>query len=122
MGVAVLAAVAVVVILMVHARQLDRLKRLASIPPSAYVVEQSPSIVLDHVRVIDGSGAPAQEDQSIVIQGWTITDAATISEITATKPIPGHETVVRLPARMAPFLLEACGDGRTPGVRPAPLG
>lgn len=63
-----------------------------------------------------------EDDQSIVIQGWTIVDDETISEITATKPIPGHETVVRLPARMAPFLLEACGDGRTPGVRATPLG
>lgn len=61
-----------------------------------------------------------EEDQSIVIQGWKITDDDTISEITATKPTPGHETVVRLPARMAPFLQEVCGDDRTGGVRPAP--
>jgi hypothetical protein len=70
----------------------------------------SPTIWLDEV------------DQSIVIQGPKITDAATISEITATKPVPDHETVLRLPARMAPFLLEVCGDGRTAGVRSAPLG
>jgi hypothetical protein len=61
-----------------------------------------------------------EEDQSIVIQGWKITDDDTISEITATKPIPAHETVVRLPAHMAPFLLEVCGDDRTGGVRAAP--
>lgn len=42
-----------------------------------------------------------EEDQSIVIRGWKITDAATIPEITATKAIPGQA-----PARMAPFLLE----------------
>lgn len=36
-------------------------------------------------------------DQSIVIQGWKPDDDM-ISEITATKPIPGHETVVRVPA------------------------
>ena len=63
-----------------------------------------------------------EDDQSIVIQGWKITDDHTISEIAATRTIPDHETVVRLPARMAPFLLEACGDSRTPGIRPAPLG
>lgn len=63
-----------------------------------------------------------EDDQSIVIQGWKITDDHTISEITAAGPIPDHETVVRLPARMAPFLLEVCGDDRTGGVRPAPLG
>ena len=57
-----------------------------------------------------------------MIQGWKITDDRTISEITATGPIPDHETVVRLPARMAPFLLEVCGDDGTGGIRPAPLG
>ena len=61
-----------------------------------------------------------EDDQSIVIQGWKITDDDAISEITAAKPIPAHETVVRLPARMAPFLLEVCGDDRTGGVRAAP--
>jgi hypothetical protein len=62
-----------------------------------------------------------EDDQSIVIQGWKITDDDTISEIIANKPIPGHETVLRLPARMASFLLEACSD-RTTGIRPAPHG
>jgi hypothetical protein len=61
-----------------------------------------------------------EEDDSIVIQGWKVTDDSTISEITATGPIPDHETVVRLPARMASFLLEVCGDDRTDSVRPAP--
>jgi hypothetical protein len=63
-----------------------------------------------------------EEDHSIVIQGWKVTDDSTISEITTTGPIPDHETVVRLPARMAPFLLEVCGDDGTGSVRPAPLG
>jgi hypothetical protein len=61
-------------------------------------------------------------DASIVIQGWKITDANTLAEITATKPIPDHETVVRIPARMAPFLLEVCGGNGTVGVRPDPRG
>ncbi len=63
-----------------------------------------------------------EDDQSIVIQGWKITDNRTISEITATGQIPDHETVIRLPARMAPFLLEVCRDDGTGGIRPAPLG
>ncbi len=54
-------------------------------------------------------------DGSIIVQGWKITDEADLSEISAPGPIPGHETVLRLPARMAPFLMEAC-RGRTPGV------
>jgi hypothetical protein len=63
-----------------------------------------------------------EDDQSIVIQGWKVTDDHTISEITATGPIPDHETVVRLPARMAPFLLEVCDGDGTGGIRPASLG
>ena len=60
-------------------------------------------------------------DGSIVIQGWKITDERTMSEITAAKPVPDHETLVRVPARMASFLMEACGGGTT-GVRPAAVG
>ena len=60
-------------------------------------------------------------DGSIVIQGWKITDERTMSEITAAKAVPDHETVVRVPARMASFLMEACGGGTT-GVRPSALG
>ena len=60
-----------------------------------------------------------EDDGSIVIQGWKINDERTMSEITAVKPVPDHEAVVRVPARMAQFLMEACG-GRTPGIRPVP--
>jgi hypothetical protein len=63
-----------------------------------------------------------EADASIVIQGWKITDASTLAEIAAVKPIPDHETVVRIPARMAPFLLEVCGGNGTAGVRPDPRG
>jgi hypothetical protein len=63
-----------------------------------------------------------EDDQSIVIQGWKVIDDHTISEITATGPIPDHETVVRVPARMAPFLLEVCDGDGTDGIRPASLG
>jgi hypothetical protein len=48
-----------------------------------------------------------EDDGSIVLQGWKITDEATLAQIRATGPIPEHETVLRLPARMAPFLREA---------------
>lgn len=59
------------------------------------------------------------KDNSIVIQGWKVTDDDTLFQVMATGPIPDHETVVRLPARMAPFLLEVCGDDGTAGIRPA---
>ena len=48
-----------------------------------------------------------EDDGSLVLQGWKISDQATLAQITATGPIPEHETVLRLPARMAPFLREA---------------
>lgn len=51
------------------------------------------------------------KDGSIVIQGWKIEDAATLAAVQATGPIPDHETVLRLPSRMVPFLQEVCGAG-----------
>lgn len=44
-----------------------------------------------------------------VIQGIEITDPATLAEVSARSPIPAHETVVRLPARMRAIIQEACG-------------
>jgi hypothetical protein len=57
-----------------------------------------------------------EADGSLVIQGWKITDEATMSDINATAPVPEHETVLRIPARMAPFLKEAMSDGGAGGV------
>lgn len=51
-------------------------------------------------------------DGSIVLQGWKIIDEAAMAEIRATGPVPEHETVLRLPARMAPLLQEACDGSR----------
>ena len=38
-----------------------------------YVKISSPRVVLEHVRVIDGTGKPPAEDQNIVIEGGKIT-------------------------------------------------
>src|SRR5882672_5459399 len=38
-----------------------------------YVRVQSPRVVLTHVRVIDGTGAAAAEDQNVVIEAGKIT-------------------------------------------------
>ena len=51
----------------------------------------------------------------IVIQGWRA-DTATRAECLATGPIPAHETVLRLPARMAPILKEACDVAGGPAI------
>ncbi len=57
-----------------------------------------------------------EADGSLVIQGWKITDDETMADINSTAPVPEHETVLRIPARMAPILKEAMGDGGTSGV------
>lgn len=41
-------------------------------PPSAFIVENAPVIALIHARVIDGTGSPAVDDQTIVISGGKI--------------------------------------------------
>jgi hypothetical protein len=41
-----------------------------------------------------------------VLQGWRISEPATLAEI---GPIPDNETVIRFPRRMAQFLLETNG-------------
>jgi hypothetical protein len=44
-----------------------------------------------------------EEDGSIVVQGWRL-DEATMDQVQATGAVPEHETVVRIPARMLPYL------------------
>lgn len=53
------------------------------------------------------------QDGSLVIQGWRIVDPAMMAAIEAAAPVPEHETVLRLPARMAPIIEEAL-RGRGP--------
>ncbi len=46
-------------------------------------------------------------DDTFVVQGWEVTDAATLEQM----DIPEHETVVRIPRRMARFFPEVKGAG-----------
>jgi hypothetical protein len=48
-----------------------------------------------------------EETNDFVIQGWKI-DGSTEAECLATGNIPQHEAVVRVPARLARALREAC--------------
>lgn len=45
----------------------------APAPLAPYIVENSPVLVLNHVRLIDGTGEPPVEDQRIDIEGGKIT-------------------------------------------------
>jgi imidazolonepropionase-like amidohydrolase len=69
-------------------------------PLAPYIKVQAPVIALTHVRVIDGTGAPAREDQTIVIRDGNIAAlgaAATIAppagataiDLTGKSVIPG---------------------------------
>jgi hypothetical protein len=50
----------------------------------------------------------------LLFQGWTVTDAATLGEVSRHSPVAGNESVVRLPARMRAIILEALsGHGAT---------
>lgn len=59
----------------------------------------------------DGKNCPRfwfdDEKKEFVIQGWTA-DEALNEQVRATGPLPGHEAVVRIPARMMQIMREAC--------------
>jgi hypothetical protein len=46
-----------------------------------------------------------------VVQGWRITDTATLAEI---GDVPAHETVVRIPRRLMAVFPEVSGASRGP--------
>jgi hypothetical protein len=54
----------------------------------------------------NGSPTVWDDGESYVIQGWRITDEATLAEI---GEVPSHETVVRIPKRMMGFFPEVGG-------------
>jgi hypothetical protein len=55
-----------------------------------------------------------EETGDLLFQGWTVTDSATLAEVSRRSPIADNESVVRLPARMQATILEALsGYGAT---------
>ncbi len=48
-----------------------------------------------------------EETGDLLFQGWTVTDAATLAEVSRRSPVADNESVVRLPARMRAIILEA---------------
>lgn len=55
-----------------------------------FVSVDAPVVALTHVRVIDGTGAPARADQTIVIRGGAI---AAVGEAASTPVPPGAKTI-----------------------------
>ncbi|MFI7337070.1 hypothetical protein ACIBUY_03920 [Streptomyces sp. NPDC050085] len=48
------------------------------------------------------------DTHELVIQGWSA-DEATLDACRRDGPIPGHESVIRIPPRMVPLVREALG-------------
>jgi imidazolonepropionase-like amidohydrolase len=72
-AVVVLAVVAEVLLLGVNAVEEHHLKGILNLPRSEFVIEEPARLALDHVRIIDGTGAPTRQDQSIIIESGRIT-------------------------------------------------
>jgi imidazolonepropionase-like amidohydrolase len=49
----------------------------------AFIKVDAPIVALTHVRVIDGTGAPAKEDQTLVIRGGDIAEMGDAARVTA---------------------------------------
>lgn len=52
----------------------------------------------------------AEETGDLLVQGWTVTDAAVLAEVDGHSRIADDESVVRLPARMRAIIMEALND------------
>ena len=59
---------------------------------------------------VDNSPTIWEDGEEYVIQGWRVTDSATLAEI---GEVPAHETLLRIPKRMMPFFPEVSGAGST---------
>ncbi len=65
-------------------------------PLAPYIKEDAPLLVLNHVRIIDGTGAAPVEDQRIVLISGKI---QTIEPANATTPLPANAKVLDLTGR-----------------------
>jgi imidazolonepropionase-like amidohydrolase len=69
------AAVIAGALLIIDMNGKHRLKAIAERAPAFYAKEESTTLVLDHVRIIDGTGAAPRDDQSVVIENGRISYA-----------------------------------------------
>jgi hypothetical protein len=68
----------------------------------------------------DTNNCPAvfieEETGDFLLQGWTVTDPATLTESGTHSPLADNESLVRLPARMRAIILEAL-NGQSAAVQ-----
>src|SRR5687768_2146200 len=67
---------------------LARLQQPAGIAP--YISIDAPVVALTHVGVVDGTGAPAREDQTLVLRGPRI---EAVGPSASTQPPPGARVI-----------------------------
>ncbi|MDD5542254.1 MAG: amidohydrolase family protein [Acidobacteriia bacterium] len=80
-----------------------------------FVVLDAPVIALTHVRVMDGTGAPAMDDQTVIIQNGRIRSIGPAGQIAAPqeaviKDFPGHTVIPGL-VGMHDHLFYPAGQG-----------
>lgn len=52
----------------------------------------------------------------LLLQGWTVTDPAELAMMAEHSPLLPHESIVRIPARMADIVRKACEDSARAAV------
>jgi len=67
-----LAILTTLAIVLVNWRESVRLKRITERPVQSFVINEPSQLALDHVRIIDGTGAQPTEDQTIVLESGKI--------------------------------------------------
>jgi imidazolonepropionase-like amidohydrolase len=72
--------IAVVMRIGVHMKR-AHYSKLAEQPPSAFIVESAPVIVLAHARVIDGTASPVQDDQTLILDHGKIAEVGPASTV-----------------------------------------
>src|SRR6185369_14221868 len=80
-----------------------------------FISVNAPIVALTHVRVIDGTGSPAREDQTIVIESGRITSIGPTSEVSVppsatSLDLSGHTAIPGL-VGMHDHLFYATGRG-----------
>lgn len=63
------------------------------------------------------SGSVEEDSGDFLFVGSTVTDGRTLEEIALCSPIGGHESAIRVPARMARIIAEAVDGGAGTTVR-----
>src|SRR5688572_15255411 len=69
----------------------ERAAPTAAVRP--FVAVDAPVVALRHVRLVDGTGTPARDDQTVIVRGTRIEEVGP----TASTPVPRNAHVMNLP-------------------------